>query len=55
MSKLIDKLSKQRQSEPQQMGFMLRKAEFEKPKMLLLAELSADNLGKWVEDVKVTD
>ena len=55
MSKLIDKLSKQRQSEPQQMGFMLRKAEVEKPKMLLLAELSADNLGKWGEALKAAD
>lgn len=55
MSKLIEKLNKQRQSEPQQMGFMLRKAEVEKPRLLLLAELAAENLEKWGEPLKAAD
>jgi hypothetical protein len=37
MSRLIEKLNKQKQSDPQPMGFMLSKPRDEKPGMLLLA------------------
>jgi hypothetical protein len=55
MSKLIDKLSKLRQPEPQQIGFMTRSVPLAKPRLQVLAELDADNLEKFKEVLKTVD
>jgi hypothetical protein len=56
MSRLIEKLTKQRQSEPQPMGFMLSsKSSVEKSRMLLIAELAADNWDKLSNSLKTVD
>lgn len=46
MSRLIDKLKRLRQMEPQPMGFMTCKAPAEKTKMQLVASLAAENLDE---------
>src|ERR1035437_10085244 len=46
MSKFIKRLTQLRQCEPQPMGFMLGKASPEKPKMQLVACLTADSPNK---------
>jgi hypothetical protein len=57
MSLLIEKLTKQRQNEPQPMGFgfLLGKAKTEKTQMLLIAELMADNWEKLADSLKAAD
>jgi hypothetical protein len=46
MSRLIDKLKKIHQAEPQPMGFALNRAASESPKMKLMAYLSSENAEK---------
>jgi hypothetical protein len=55
MSRLIDKLTKQRQSEPQPMGFMLSKPKDEKPKLLLIAEMAVDIFENSADSLKGVD
>jgi hypothetical protein len=57
MSLLVEKLTKQRQSEPQPMGFgfLLSKAKAEKLQMLLIPELAADNWEKLADSLKAVD
>jgi hypothetical protein len=55
MSRLIEKLTKQRQPTPQPMGFMLSKPKVEKSQMLLIAETAADNWEKLSDSLKAVD
>ncbi len=55
MSRLIDKLTRIRQNEPQPIGFMLGRAAAEKPRMQLIASITADNLEKLSEGLKSAD
>lgn len=55
MSRLIEKLTKQRQAEPQPMGFFVSKPKVEKPKLQLIAELAADDWEKKWAGLKAVD
>jgi hypothetical protein len=55
MSRLIEKLTKQRQNEPQPMGFLMNKPKVEKSQMLLIAELAAENWEKLATSLKAAD
>jgi hypothetical protein len=55
MSRFIDKLTRIRQAEPQPMGFMAGKVSNEKPKMQLVAWLSAPNLDKVSDGLSSAD
>ncbi len=55
MSRLIDKLTKMRQSEPQPLGFMLGRGAAEKPKLQLIASVSVGNLDAVSSGLKPAD
>jgi hypothetical protein len=46
MSRLIEKLTRIKQSEPQPMGFMLSKAAAEKPRLQLVVYLNSENTAR---------
>ncbi|HSW58306.1 MAG TPA: hypothetical protein VLH15_07885 [Dehalococcoidales bacterium] len=55
MSRFIEKLKKQRQQEPQPMGFLSNKSKTVKNQMLLIARISADVWGKLSESLTLVD
>jgi hypothetical protein len=55
MSKLIEKLTKSRQAEPQPMGFMLSKAATEKSRLQLIAVITTEALEKYAQDIAKAD
>ncbi len=55
MSRLIDKLTRIHQNEPQPIGFMFGKAAAEKPRMQIIACLTADNLETLSEGLNSAD
>lgn len=55
MSRLIDKLTKIRQIEPQPMGFAVSKPTSEKPRMQLLASSASQTLGKLEDGLRSAD
>jgi hypothetical protein len=55
MSRLIEKLTRQRQPEVQPMGFMLSRAKAEKIQMLVIAEVEAENWEKMAAGLKAAD
>jgi hypothetical protein len=55
MSKLIEKLTKLRQAEPQPMGFMTARAVTEKPRMQMVAAVTADILDTFAPEIAKAD
>ncbi len=55
MSKLIDKLTKLAQTEQKPMGFMISKAAPEKPRMQLVARVTAEVLEKSAQSLSAAD
>jgi hypothetical protein len=55
MSRLIDKLTKIRRTEPQPMGFAIGKPAVEKPRMQLVASLTPRSLEKLAGDLSSAD
>jgi hypothetical protein len=55
MSRLIDKLTSMKKPEPRPIGFMVSKSTSEKPRMQLVALMSAENMDKVSAGLKYAD
>jgi len=55
MSRLIDKLTKSRQADPQPMGFMLTRTTSEKSRLQLVVSVSAEALEKFASELSRAD